>query len=112
MPKVIFLPHTDVCPEGLAVDASEGDNLLLTALNNGVELEHACGGVGVCSTCHINVVEGFDSLNPPSESEEDMLDSAWGLSIDSRLACQCTIGKEDLVIEVPKYSKNHAKEVS
>lgn len=110
MPKVIFLPHEELCPEGMVIDAAEGDNLLEKALENGVEIDHACGGVAACTTCHVIVREGFDSLNESSEQEDDMLDKAWGVTLDSRLSCQCQIGDEDLVIEMPKYTLNHAKE--
>lgn len=110
MPKVIFLPHEELCPEGMVIDAAEGDNLLEKALENGVEIDHACGGVAACTTCHVVVREGFDSLNESSEQEDDMLDKAWGVTLDSRLSCQCQIGDEDLVIEIPKYTLNHAKE--
>lgn len=54
--------------------------------------------------------EGFDSLNESTDMEDDMLDKAWGLEVDSRLSCQCLVGKEDLVVEIPKYSLNHARE--
>lgn len=110
MPKVIFLPHEEICPEGMVVDAAEGDNLLETALEAGVEIEHACAGVCACTTCHVVIQEGFDSLNESSEAEDDLLDKAWGVTLDSRLSCQCYLGKEDLVVEIPKYSLNHAKE--
>lgn len=110
MAKVIFLPHQDICPEGMVVEADVGDNLLDTALKGGVDIDHACGGVGACTTCHVVVREGFDSLNESSEQEEDMLDKAWGVTLESRLSCQCQVGKEDLVIEIPKYTLNHAKE--
>jgi 2Fe-2S ferredoxin len=66
--------------------------------------------VCACTTCHVIVKEGFNSLNPPDENEEDMLDRAWGLNPQSRLSCQAIVSKEDLVIEIPKYSINHAKE--
>ncbi len=110
MPKVIFLPHEELCPEGMVIDAAAGDNLLEKALENGVEIDHACGGVAACTTCHVIVREGFDSLNESSEQEDDMLDKAWGVTLDSRLSCQCQIADEDLVIEIPKYTLNHAKE--
>lgn len=110
MPKVIFLPHEELCPEGMVVDAAEGDNLLDAALQAGVEIEHACEKSCSCTTCHVVIREGFDSLNESSENEEDMLDKAWGLEATSRLSCQCRLGDEDLVVEIPKYSINHARE--
>ncbi|MCW9711087.1 ISC system 2Fe-2S type ferredoxin [Avibacterium sp. 21-586] len=110
MAKVIFLPHETFCPEGMVVDATEGDNLLDVALEAGIEIEHACDKSCACTTCHVIIREGFDSLNESSEAEDDMLDKAWGLEVDSRLSCQCQIGNEDLVVEIPKYSLNHARE--
>ncbi|MDO5054089.1 ISC system 2Fe-2S type ferredoxin [Pasteurella oralis] len=110
MPKVVFLPHDDLCPEGLALDVTEGENLLDVALDAGIDIEHACDKSCACTTCHVIIREGFDSLNESSEDEDDMLDKAWGLEVDSRLSCQCLVGKEDLVVEIPKYTINHARE--
>lgn len=110
MPKVVFLPHEDLCPEGLALDVAEGENLLDAALDAGIDIEHACDKSCACTTCHVIIREGFDSLNESTDTEDDMLDKAWGLEIDSRLGCQCFVGKEDLVVEIPRYSLNHARE--
>jgi len=66
--------------------------------------------VCACTTCHVIVREGLDSLNPPDDNEDDMLDRAWGLTSQSRLSCQAIVAQKDLVIEIPKYSINHAKE--
>ena len=63
-----------------------------------------------CTTCHVVVREGFKSLGEPDESEEDLLDRAWGLEPNSRLSCQAVIAGESLVIEIPRYTINHAKE--
>ena len=84
--------------------------MLDVALNFGIHLEHACGGSCACTTCHIIVREGYKSLEPPEEKEEDLLDKAWGLEPFSRLSCQAIAGDTDLVVEVPKYSINMAKE--
>ena len=75
-----------------------------------MEIEHACDMVCACTTCHVIVREGLDSLNPPDDNEDDMLDRAWGLTSQSRLSCQAIVAQKDLVIEIPKYSINHAKE--
>jgi len=80
------------------------------ALENDIELEHACEKSCACTTCHIIVREGFDSLDEATEDEEDLLDKAWGLEPESRLACQAIVTDEDLVVEIPKYTINHAKE--
>ena len=73
-------------------------------------LEHACDRVCACTTCHVVVREGFDSLNEQEEKEEDMLDKAWGLEPNSRLSCQAKVAESDLTVEIPKYTINHAKE--
>ncbi|AGZ36920.1 ISC system 2Fe-2S type ferredoxin [Pseudomonas sp. SWI6] len=110
MPQVIFLPHEKFCPEGLVVEVEPGTNILELAHEHHIEMESACGGVCACTTCHCIVREGFDSLEEADELEEDMLDKAWGLEAQSRLACQVIVGEEDLTIEIPKYSLNHAAE--
>lgn len=110
MPQVIFLPHEKFCPQGLVVEVEPGTNILELAHEHHIEMESACGGVRACTTCHCIVREGFDSLEEADELEEDMLDKAWGLEAQSRLACQVIVGDEDLTIEIPKYSLNHAAE--
>ncbi|MCG2633369.1 MAG: ISC system 2Fe-2S type ferredoxin [Gammaproteobacteria bacterium] len=111
MPQVIFLPHHELCPEGDVIQAEAGTTVLDAALANGIELEHACEKSCACTTCHVVVREGGDSLNPPEEEEEDMLDKAWGLEPESRLACQAVLDDQDLVVEIPKYTINLASEV-
>lgn len=94
------------------LEAPKGQSVADTLLGNDIEIEHACGLVCACTTCHVLVREGFDSLNEPSEDEEDMLDRAWGLEPVSRLSCQAIVGDKDLVVELPKYTINHAAEKS
>jgi 2Fe-2S ferredoxin len=79
-------------------------------LENGIAIEHACDQVCACTTCHVIVREGFNSLNPSEENEDDMLDKAWGLTPQSRLSCQAIVQDQDLTIELPKYTINLAKE--
>jgi len=110
MPKIIFLPHQQLCPEGAAIDAVEGESILDAALRNGIGIEHACEKSCACTTCHVIVREGFDSLEESSEEEDDMLDKAWGLEPESRLGCQAHVQDEDLVVEIPKYTINLASE--
>ncbi|MGR6981594.1 ISC system 2Fe-2S type ferredoxin [Testudinibacter sp. P27/CKL/0425] len=110
MPKLIFLPHESLCPEGMVVEAVRGESILDAALNAGIEIEHACEKSCACTTCHVVVREGFDSLNESSDLEEDMLDKAWGLEMESRLSCQAVVGDDDLVIDIPRYTINHARE--
>lgn len=110
MPKIIFLPHEELCPEGLAVDVEQGETVLDVALRNNIIIEHACEKSCACTTCHVVVREGFDSLEESDELEDDMLDKAWGLEPDSRLGCQARIADEDLVVEIPKYTLNMVSE--
>ncbi|MEW6371144.1 MAG: ISC system 2Fe-2S type ferredoxin [Pseudomonadota bacterium] len=110
MPKIVVLPHPDYAPGGAEFPVAPGASVCDALLENQVELDHACGKVGACTTCHVIVRSGGQSLNPASESEEDMLDRAWGVEPRSRLACQAIVADPDLVVEIPRYSVNHAKE--
>ncbi len=110
MPKIIFLPNEELCPDGLVVDATEGETILDVALENNIEIEHACEKSCACTTCHVIVREGFDSLEESDELEDDMLDKAWGLEPESRLGCQAHVTDEDLVVEIPKYTVNIVSE--
>ncbi|MBL1378652.1 ISC system 2Fe-2S type ferredoxin [Zobellella iuensis] len=110
MPKIVFLPHAELCPEGAAVEAKLGETVLDVALRNGIDIEHACEKSCACTTCHVIVREGFDSLEESSELEDDMLDKAWGLEPESRLGCQARVADEDLVVEIPKYTVNMVSE--
>lgn len=110
MPKIEVLPHPDYAPEGVSFEVPEGVTICDALLEHGVEIDHACGKVGACTTCHVYVTQGSPSLNTPDENEEDMLDRAWGLQPDSRLSCQAIVAKTDLVVAIPKYSINQVKE--
>jgi len=110
MPKLTVLPHAELCPDGASFEAEQGVSVCDTLLAKDIDIDHACDRVCACTTCHVIVREGFQSLNPPSEDEEDMLDKAWGLEPNSRLSCQVIIGTKDLVVEIPKYSINLTKE--
>ena len=110
MPQIIILPNDDLCPEGAAFEAEPGVSICDAALAHGVEIEHACEKSCACTTCHVIVREGFDSLGEADDAEEDLLDKAWGLEPESRLSCQALVGEEDLVVEIPKYTINHTKE--
>jgi len=110
MPKIRFLPHAEICPEGLEIEARSGESVLDNALRHGIRIEHACEKSCACTTCHVIVRKGFDSLEPSSETEDDMLDKAWGLEPDSRLSCQAIVEDEDLEIEIPKYTINMVSE--
>ena len=110
MPKITVLPHPEICPEGAEFESPPGVSLADALLDHHVDIEHACGKVAACTTCHCIIREGFDSLEEADELEEDFLDRAWGLEAQSRLACQAKVGTEDLTVEIPKYSLNHAAE--
>jgi len=108
--RIKVLPHADIAPAGAEFEATEGMSICDNLLRHDIDIEHACEKVCACTTCHVIVREGYDSLTPPEEKEEDMLDRAWGLEPQSRLSCQAKVAGSDLVIEIPRYSINHAKE--
>ena len=111
MPKMTILPHQELCPEGIVIDnVPVGETICDILLNHDIEIDHACEKSCACTTCHVIVRQGFDSLAEPTELEEDLLDQAWGLEAESRLSCQARVGDADLVVEIPKYTINHARE--
>jgi 2Fe-2S ferredoxin len=110
MPKLTFLPHEEICPQGAEIEVEQGISICDAALKKGIEIEHACEKSAACTTCHIIIRQGFDSLEEASEKEEDLLDKAWGLEAESRLSCQALVADEDLVIEIPKYTINMVSE--
>ena len=86
-------------------------SILDVAMGGGLDLEHACGGVCACSTCHVIVKEGLDSCNEATDDELDQLDEAPAITLQSRLACQCVPdGSTDLIVEIPEWNKNLVKE--
>jgi len=110
MPKLKVLPHAALCPNGAVLDVQPGKSICDALLENHVEIEHACEKQAACTTCHVIVRQGFDSLEDASEKEEDMLDKAWGLEATSRLSCQAKLADADLAIELPKYTINYERE--
>ena len=110
MPQIKVLPHHELCPEGQIIKTSAGLSICDVLLANGIRIEHACEKSCACTTCHVIVRGGYDTLNEASEIEEDLLDKAWGLEPQSRLSCQAIVGEEDLQVEIPRYTINHAKE--
>jgi 2Fe-2S ferredoxin len=110
MPKLKVLPGHAICPQGAEIDAKSGVSICDTLLEHDVDIEHACEKQAACTTCHVILREGYDSLEPPEEKEEDLLDKAWGLEATSRLSCQAKIADEDLAIEIPKYTINYERE--
>lgn len=110
MTQIIILPHVELCPDGTVIDAAPGTTICDALLANDIEIEHACEKSCACTTCHVVIREGFNSLGEAEELEEDLLDKAWGLEPSSRLSCQAVVGQTPLVIEIPKYTINMVKE--
>jgi 2Fe-2S ferredoxin len=110
MPIIKILPHASLCPQGADLSVAPGASICEALLDHHIEIEHACDMSAACTTCHIVVREGFRSLNDIEETEEDLLDRAWGLEPNSRLSCQAIVAGQDLTIEIPKYTINHARE--
>ncbi|MDX5444995.1 MAG: ISC system 2Fe-2S type ferredoxin [Zoogloeaceae bacterium] len=110
MTQIIVLPHVELCPDGTVIEAEPGTSICDSLLANDIDIEHACEKSCACTTCHVVVREGFNSLNEASDLEEDLLDKAWGLEPQSRLSCQALVGDTPLVVEIPRYTINMARE--
>lgn len=113
MPKVTFQPANVTVEYELGKlpykDHGKPGSLLDVALNFGIPIEHACGGNSACTTCHIIVKKGEDRLSPMEDDEADRLDMAAGLTLHSRLACQCVVAG-DAVVEIPAWNRNYVSE--
>ena len=110
MPRIRVLPHATLCPAGAEFEAGTGSSICDALLEHGVDIEHACEKSCACTTCHVILREGFDSLDAAEEKEEDLLDKAWGLEASSRLSCQARIAGADLTVELPRYTINYERE--
>ncbi len=110
MTKIVVMPHDKICPDGATVRADPGESICSALLKHGLAIEHACEMSCACTTCHVIVRAGSESLDPPDELEDDYLDKAWGLEPNSRLSCQAIIGSENLVVELPRYTINMVSE--
>ena len=108
--RIQVLPHAELCPGGLTFDARQGRTLVDALLAQGIAIEHACDKVGACATCHVHVREGTDFVRAADDEEDDQLDDAWGLDPQSRLSCCVKVAGPALVVELPRYTKNHARE--
>lgn len=103
MTKILFKD------EDKAIEIRVGENILEVALENGIDLDHACGGVCACSTCHVKISEGGEFFPEAEEEEEDQLDNARDLDLHSRLACQAVLQRDTdqaIVVEIPFWNVN------
>ena len=110
MSTLKVLPHETLCPAGLEIEAAPGVSICDILLDHGIEIEHACEKSCACTTCHVIVRAGYESLDPPTEKEDDLLDKAWGLELTSRLSCQARMKQAGVTIEIPKYTLNQVSE--
>lgn len=113
MPKVTFLPENvtvdyDPATTPYSEHGLKG-SLLDIALNNGLHLEHACGGSCACTTCHIIVRAGQNNLSEMDDDEADRVEMAPGLTLHSRLGCQAVV-KGDVTVEIPDWNRNYVSE--
>ena len=99
MPKITFQP------DGNSIVVPKGTSILEAAKKCHAEVGYACGGVCACSTCHVYVREGFDSLSEQTEKEEDILDKAFDVRPTSRLGCQSRVADADVVVEITPESR-------
>jgi len=110
MAFIKVLPHYELCPDGAEFETKLDESICEAALREGIKIEHACEMSCACTTCHVIVREGFDDLDEASETEEDMLDKAWGLESNSRLSCQTVPIDGEFTLELPKYTINQVSE--
>ena len=110
MTQIVVLPNENLCPDGAVFETEPGESICRALLRNDIEIEHACEMSCACTTCHIIVREGYESLEEADELEDDYLDMAWGLEPDSRLSCQAVVADEPIVVEIPRYTINMVSE--
>jgi 2Fe-2S ferredoxin len=115
MVRVTFLPEGRTVEFAFDTLPYEGHGLPMSLLdvaqNYGIFLDHACGGVCACTTCHLHVKEGAEGLSEPEELEMDRMDTAAGIELNSRLGCQSVIEKPgSYVVEIPKWNRNYVQE--
>lgn len=103
MPKITFLPDNQ------EFEVAPGKTILEAAIENGVHLEHACGGNCACTTCHVLIRKGMENLSKMQDDEADRMDTATGITLHSRLGCQSKI-QGDVVVEIPKHNVNIVSE--
>ena len=105
MPKLTFKnPYGNNSNGPLTVDGKKGLSILEIAEECGARVGHACGGNLACSTCHVYVEQGLDSLGEVQDKENDCMDKAFDVRAESRLGCQCKLGDDDVVVEISEES--------
>jgi 2Fe-2S ferredoxin len=105
MPKITFLnPHGPRSDGPMTVEVPRGTSVLEAGEDCGARVGHACGGNLACSTCHVWVHQGLESLPEPEDKEYDILDKAFDVRPESRLGCQCRLGDDDVVVEITEES--------
>jgi 2Fe-2S ferredoxin len=105
MPKLTFLnPHGPASTGPLTVECKRGTSILDAAEDAGARVGHACGGNLACSTCHVWVHHGLDSLPEVADKENDIMDKAFDVRPESRLGCQARLGDDDVVVEITEES--------
>ena len=105
MPKITFKnPQGKQSTGPLTVEAKRGLSILEIAEECGARVGHACGGNLACSTCHVYVEQGLDSLGEVADKENDCMDKAFDVRVESRLGCQCKLTDEDVVVEISEES--------
>jgi ferredoxin, 2Fe-2S len=105
MPRIRFINGALSNPrEGMEAEVAPGTSILDAAEHCGARVGHACGGNLACSTCHVWVQEGFDSLTEITDKENDIMDKAFDVRAESRLGCQACVANEDLTVEITEES--------
>jgi len=105
MPKITFQnPHALKVIQPLTVEVKPGTSILDAAEGCGARVGHACGGNLACSTCHVWVHEGLDSLPEVTDKENDIMDKAFDVRAESRLGCQAKVADQDVVVEITEES--------
>lgn len=108
--RIRVLAHDPLCPQEQVFDATPGRKLVDELLAHGIAIEHACEKVGACATCHVHLRAGFEAVVGADDEEEDQLGAAWGLDGQSRLARCVRVRGPELVVELPRFTRNHARE--
>jgi 2Fe-2S ferredoxin len=105
MPRLTFLNPIGRGSSGpLSVECKKGMSILDASEECGARVGHACGGNLACSTCHVWVHEGLDSLPEVTDKENDIMDKAFDVRPESRLGCQARLGDDDVVVEITEES--------